>query len=205
MPSVAHLIRTHRLSPDTVQSIPRTGLSLSIKLRVLNSLSGPKNRLLKGDVLAYLANPDAAISAASASDVRFIYSQRFLSHWQSISTSYFERFVPVDALYTISKAKNVKFNDAVIKAIAATLTSLPERKCLPFTLLIAHQVLVTGSQDQVSVTRVTGFGTFGSTINKVSTVKAAKISDSFKKINSVSEIPSSSFTYGSFHALCSLS
>ncbi len=110
--------------------------------------------------------------------------------------------MPVDALYSIAKSKNVKLNDAVVKAVAATLSSLPERKIISaFPLGLINRLLVTSNQDQISVARVTTFGTFGSTISKASTVKAAKISDSFKKINAVSEIPSGSFTYVHFRDL----
>ncbi len=38
--------------------------------------------------------------------------------------------MPVDALYSIAKSKNIKLNDAIIKAVAATLSSLPERKII---------------------------------------------------------------------------
>ena len=90
-PAVGFLIHLHRLDSETVQSIPSTGFYKSIN--ILKCFIGPKNRLLKGDVLNWLQNPVSEFHATPHA-----YYSSFISLSQ---TQMAHKLTPILSLATI--------------------------------------------------------------------------------------------------------
>ncbi|KAI9209777.1 uncharacterized protein BJ171DRAFT_484998 [Polychytrium aggregatum] len=99
-PAVAYLLANHHIDRDTAVRIPRTG---------------PKNRLLKGDVLAFIKDPSTLGTSAAAADETEL----------ELHTAQFERIISLSQVADLS-AKGFQVGDIFARAASLALQAVPE-------------------------------------------------------------------------------
>ncbi|KAJ3088207.1 hypothetical protein HK102_009298 [Quaeritorhiza haematococci] len=160
-PSVLRLIRDNHIPDETVQRIPR---------------SGPKNRLLKGDVLRYLSDPnvlsDTPLAPSPAATESISLEETGIPH------AYYSKVVDLEQLTTFLNGKQgVAINDVFVRATALAINAVPQVNVQWKESKSGPEVpsLVT-----MYVARSSPSGLSAATVENPISVKASKVSGSLK-------------------------
>ncbi|KAJ1565244.1 Cyclin-dependent kinase 8 [Nowakowskiella sp. JEL0078] len=159
-PSVIQLIHKNNIPADVVSQIPRTG---------------PKKRLLKGDVLAYLSNPLIFGEGESSGEDWVPVTQAFYSHRISIQKTL--QFAKVLWL----KGDQIIVSDILVKAVAAALVEVPE---------LNNKKTV----DTLTTYRLTSAGVSFASFNNIEEITAASVGKSLKFLPSIPLISKGTFS-----------
>ncbi|KAI8926496.1 hypothetical protein BC831DRAFT_456461 [Entophlyctis helioformis] len=153
-PAVASIVGKHHIASDIVARIPR---------------SGPKGRLLKGDVLAYISNPGIlagpGASAGSADGLPF----------ESVPMQYYAVAVnPALLACSILDGKPRSAQDVIASAVGRTLQQFPK---INASFDASKKAAVAGATDRMLLTRESAFGPSTMALplsNKLSSVAVGK-------------------------------
>ncbi|KAJ3125041.1 hypothetical protein HK098_000647 [Nowakowskiella sp. JEL0407] len=102
-PSVLRLIHNNKIPSDVVSLIPRTG---------------PKKRLLKGDVLAFLSDPSILGQTGISTELS--------DDWVPSVPAYYSIQVPASSLLSFASQKGLSYQDVLVQAVAASISEVPE-------------------------------------------------------------------------------
>ncbi|KAJ3040112.1 Pyruvate dehydrogenase complex component E2 1 [Rhizophlyctis rosea] len=157
-PAVAFLVHSNHIGLDAIARIPR---------------SGPKNRLLKGDVLKFLSDPENAGSFGAVAVEEEVLT----------TLAYYSKEVIVNDVMALTKTLNetrgagVSLSDFFTRATSFALQSVPKVNARWNSNKKAPEVI---EESQISVSRASPFGVSSTLLKKHTEIGAVKIAKSFK-------------------------
>ncbi|KAJ3057458.1 Pyruvate dehydrogenase complex component E2 1 [Rhizophlyctis rosea] len=157
-PAVSFLLHSKHIPTDVIARIPR---------------SGPKNRLLKGDVLKFLSDPSFADSVGISAEEEEVLT----------SLAYYSKEIIVNDALSLTKALNegrnagVTISDFFTRATSFALQTVPEVNARWNSNKKSREVL---EESQISVSRVSPFGVSTALLEKHADLGAVKIAKTFK-------------------------
>ncbi|RKO91936.1 hypothetical protein BDK51DRAFT_33923 [Blyttiomyces helicus] len=157
-PAVAFLVHKNHIEPAIYARIPR---------------SGPKNRLLKGDVIRFLADPAVIDNASATADVEA----------SLVPQAYYGRDVVVTQLAELVRKLNesrhlgVSASDFFARAVVLALKAVPDASARWSETLDKKEIVASPS---VSLSRASPLGVSSFLVKASDDIGAVKLSKAFK-------------------------